>query len=454
MRVAVTGGSGQLGSVVLRRLIDHRKVKRIVSLDLAPPRLVSGKLEARQVDVRDPGLAFHLEGCEVVFHLAFLVTAKVEPEAYYGVNVEGTRNLFQAAAQAGARQVIYASSMAAYGVFGDHPDPIVETTPRRPLPDFPYSYAKYQVEEWLDQFEPAHPELAVVRLRPAILVGTRFGNPLGELFGQALSRGWLVSSNDVPLPLVWDEDVADAAIAAMDQGRRGAYNLMATPEGGPAELAAATGLKDVRTPKVLLALSSAAAPLLEKLGLGDPVDPSWARFGGVRMVLSSEKAKQELNWRPRCPTNADVLRRYRAEAPGAGSQKLSWFFRSLDLATRGKAEPELSGMSSAVHLCLLGPGGGDYTLRVQDGRLSAEPGAPRPPTSVATMKLEVFQQLLRGELDFASAQLTGKLRLEGDTSAGFVVGALVRRFRNQTELPGWRGQAARRFASWLAGGVA
>ena len=37
MKVAVTGGAGQLGTVVLRRLIDERKVRQVVSLDLRPP---------------------------------------------------------------------------------------------------------------------------------------------------------------------------------------------------------------------------------------------------------------------------------------------------------------------------------------------------------------------------------------------------------------------------------
>ena len=47
MKVAVTGGSGQLGTLVLRRLIDRREVDRVVDLDVVAPSLVSGKLEFR-----------------------------------------------------------------------------------------------------------------------------------------------------------------------------------------------------------------------------------------------------------------------------------------------------------------------------------------------------------------------------------------------------------------------
>ncbi|HTO97654.1 MAG TPA: NAD-dependent epimerase/dehydratase family protein, partial [Myxococcales bacterium] len=76
MRVAVTGGSGQLGTLLLRRLADDRRVKEIVALDLRPPLIVSGKLRDVRADVRDPGIGEHLRGCEALIHLAFLVAKR------------------------------------------------------------------------------------------------------------------------------------------------------------------------------------------------------------------------------------------------------------------------------------------------------------------------------------------------------------------------------------------
>jgi UDP-glucose 4-epimerase len=449
MRVLVTGGSGQLGSVVLRRLIDDRKVKKIVSLDLAPPIHSSAKVDARKVDVRDPDLAKHFEGVDAVFHLAFVVTGKLPKAEYEAINIGGTQNVCAATAAAKVPQLIYASSIAAYGVFADHPDPVVESTPRRAQPEFPYAYCKYQVEAFLDRFEAEHPEIAIARMRPAILIGPRFGNPLAAMFGKAIDAGFLFASGDTPMPIVWDGDVADAAIAIWKHKKRGAWNLIAEPN-TPRQIADAIGLKVIAPPAAVLRGAQSLSGIGEKLGVLEPVDPAWSKLSAVRVNISAAHAKHDLGWAPSCATAADVVARYRAEAPGAPSRKLALFLKSMDFASRRQPPVEdLKTMSARVHLALLGPGGGDFGIFAEAGKLRVRTGIPRPPTSTATMTVEVWTDLLAGRLDFASAQLTGKLRLEGDTSAGFLVGGLVRRFRNETEAKGWRGQTARRFARWV-----
>jgi nucleoside-diphosphate-sugar epimerase len=116
VRVAITGGSGQLGTLVLRRLADDRAVKEIIALDLRPSLIVSGKLRDLRADIRDPSFGEHLRGCDALIHLAFLV-AKRGPRALQDeVNVAGSANVFRAAIGAGVKRIVYASSVAAYGV--------------------------------------------------------------------------------------------------------------------------------------------------------------------------------------------------------------------------------------------------------------------------------------------------------------------------------------------------
>src|SRR5437763_121557 len=160
MKVAVTGGSGELGTLVLRRLVDDRSIREVVSLDVRPPLVASGKLRAVHADVRSKeDLARHLEGCEAVIHLAFMLAQHAERSLIDAVNVGGSRNVFEAAVASGARTIVYASSVAAYGIVEGHPQPLVETSPRVFREDFAYTATKFQVEELLDELEPLHPEV-------------------------------------------------------------------------------------------------------------------------------------------------------------------------------------------------------------------------------------------------------------------------------------------------------
>src|ERR1051325_11153259 len=147
MKVVVTGGSGQLGTLVLERLVTDRKIKKIVALDLQPPIVPSTRIDWRIADMRDPGLERHLEGAEVLLHLAFIVTQRASVDTMRDTNVEGSRRLFEAAAQHGVKRIVYVSSVAAYGLGKDLPPQIVESTPRRRSTRPTYATNKFDVEE-------------------------------------------------------------------------------------------------------------------------------------------------------------------------------------------------------------------------------------------------------------------------------------------------------------------
>ncbi len=443
-RVAVTGGSGQLGTQVLRRLIDDREVERILDLDRLPPLLVSGKLEYRESDIRDrDGLREAFKGCDAVFHLAFAVTSKLPPEVFDAINVGGSENVFRAAAAADVSQIVYCSSTAAYGVVTDLGHTIDESTPLRCQEDFPYAKAKYRVEKFLDDFERENPQVRIARLRPPVLFGRDFGNPLGKTLARSLALGWLPLSGDDPLNVVWDQDVADAALLALRRQARGAFNLCAEEPLAPAELARVLGLRRQRIPKPLLWLSMAVMSGLARLGLTEAVDPAWSRQGGVAMTFSSARARSELGWEPSCPTVADVFRRYLEVAPGR-DRRVASFFRFLDRAARlGPPRPGASGTLGPVHLCLTGPGGGDFILIAEDGRLRIREGVPRPPKSAATLSVALWRDLVLGKTRFPTAQMTGKVRLEGDPSAGFLVPGILTRIRQESSAKGFAGRLMR-----------
>jgi UDP-glucose 4-epimerase len=439
MRVAVTGGSGQLGGLVLRRLADERSIKEIVAIDLRPPLVASSKITDLRMDVRDPGIGERLKGCDVLVHLAFMVAKRGKREEQDSVNVGGSENVFRSAIGAGVRRILYSSSVAQYGVVPTLPVPITEDTLRTRQPDFWYASAKHDVERRLDELERAHPDLRLVRFRPAILIGRRMEHQLGAL----LRRGLIPDAG--ALPVVWDEDVADAFILALRTGARGAYNLAADDPLPARELARASGLRTLRVP---LGAMRAAEKVMTSLRLVKPADPGWNLPVKTKLVYSSEKAKRELGWKPKCPRARDVLQRYVDLVPRKLDRRLLVLARVINRSAPGRED--LRGMKTVLHLELTGRNGGDLTLRAHEGRLRMKKGAPRPPDATATLRASTLLDLLAGRLDFAGAQLEGKVRIDGQGHAGLILGGVIEGFRAAGREPGFRGGSARMLSRWMA----
>jgi UDP-glucose 4-epimerase len=448
MRVVVTGSSGQLGSLVLSGLAANRKVKSVVALDLAPPSIPSAKTTWIKADIRDPGLDRHFEGADALIHLAFIVAKKVDRELMHEVNVEGSRRMFEYAAGAGVRTIVYSSSLAAYGVVHGHPEPIVEETPRKRTSPLTYSVNKYDVEEFLDGFEPQHPEMRVVRIRPGILIGLRNAHGQDGLFRRRI----LLNASKARLPFVWDEDVAQAVLLALFADARGAFNVCADEQLNAEELARRTGFRLLSVPFKSV---HAGARILSTLGL--KIDPDWVKVADVELVASSERAKHELGWKPVCPTAESLLRHYDAIAPRSLDRRLKVFFRLVNAAARARGTDDIpeeaKRMNMNVHLELTGQRGGDYTLAFQDGKVRLTPGIPRPPDSRVTLSAETLLALFTGEDDLSRARMAGRLKVSGEPNAGFLMAGFVTTFRVELKKPGFSGWSTRKLEQWFKKGT-
>jgi nucleoside-diphosphate-sugar epimerase len=136
LTVAVTGPTGTLGRALVPQLQRDPAVERVVGLARRPfDPAAEGwtKMEYRRGDVRDPdALRKAFRGADVVVHLAFLITGNASRQTTRSINVDGTLNAYRAAADAGARRFVYASSVAAYGWHPDNPPLMSEDWPVRP----------------------------------------------------------------------------------------------------------------------------------------------------------------------------------------------------------------------------------------------------------------------------------------------------------------------------------
>lgn len=438
----VTGGSGQLGTLVLERLVQARHIRKIVSLDLVPPLLPSPRIDWRIADMRDPGLERHLEGADALVHLAFIVTKSASVDTMQAVNVEGSKRIFEAAARHGVKRIVYASSVAAYGIGDAHPVPLVEDSPRRRSPVLTYAENKHDVEAYLDEFDARYPDTTVVRLRPGILIGRR----LAHIPPRLLSMRLMPVFGNARGPIVWDEDVADAVILGLSNGARGAYNLVAEGPITGQEMAQLSGFRSLPVPAPVASAGVRAGAALGAV-LGERrMDFGWFEAARFDMIVSSDRAKRELGWKPRYPTCADVAIAFGRHTRTRPDRRIQLFCSMLPrLAKRSqKSLPDdARTLKLKIHLDITGSRGQDYVLDFDAGKLDVRAGIVRPPDASLCLSDDTFLDLLTGRTDAATAAMIGKVVVRGEPTSLMVLRGIVEAFRRATEKPGAGGRLAR-----------
>jgi nucleoside-diphosphate-sugar epimerase len=305
LTVAVTGPTGEIGRAFVRALERSREVGRIVGMARRPfdPAAHGWKrTEYRRGDVLDRGSVEELvAGADVVVHLAFVVV-KASSETRH-VNVEGSRNVFEATVAAGAKRLVYSSSVAAYG-FPEGDGLLTEDLPALGHARHPYSAHKAEVEAVLaDALAGGETDAWV--FRPCIVAGPdapalieqvrwpdRLPAPLSTLAGAV----GVLPDPGVTFQLVHHDDVANALHAGvLGRGEPGAYNLAADGEITMPDLAAALGLRTVPMPKLAL---EATAELVARLPFL-PEEASWVEALRRPVLMDVSKARRLLRWRPR-----------------------------------------------------------------------------------------------------------------------------------------------------------
>lgn len=308
MKVLVTGGSGYIGSVVVKRLLE-RGVETVVFDDLVRGhrRNVPSGVRLIEGDLRDAGAIRTALGAvrpDAVMHFAayaLVGESMANPMMYFANNVKGGVNLLEAMEAAGCGRLIFSSSCATYGV----PEtlPIEETSPQRPTN--PYGQSKLmfeQMADWLAQtkgFKPTFlryfnaagavgelgedhdPETHII---PNILKVATGDKPFVEIYG-----------NDYPTPdgtcirdYVHLEDLASAHMLALEKEATGAFNL-------------GTGKGTSVMELVKACRSVTGHPIPVKLLPRRPGDPP-------ALYASGAKARRELGWMPVCSDIETIVR--------------------------------------------------------------------------------------------------------------------------------------------------
>jgi dihydroflavonol-4-reductase len=228
MKVFITGGTGFIGKYVVRRLIEAgHQVRCLVRNDNRLNGLSAFDFERVPGDVSSlPALRTGMAGCDWVIHLAGQYAMwSLDPGSFTRVNVEGTRNVMQAALDCGASKVIHMSTVAVYGKPTDCPF----TEDSRPGLELFSRYGQSKADgeriAWNDFRERGLP---LVVLYPGIVLGAGDDRASGQYLRLILFRRTPSTIfHDSRSIYVHVRDVADAVLrAALMPGNLGEKYLI------------------------------------------------------------------------------------------------------------------------------------------------------------------------------------------------------------------------------------
>lgn len=303
LRVVVTGATGNVGTSVLQALSADDAVASVVGVARREPEWSCPKVEWSCVDIGDDRLGHVLAGADVVIHLAWLFQPARNPVTTWRTNVLGAIRVFEAAAEAGVRALVHASSVGAYSP-GPKDRTVDESWPTHGWPKATYTREKAYLERYLDAFEPRHPGIRVVRMRPAFLFKRAAATEQRRLFAGPFVAGGLVRPKWIPvvpdlpglrMQALHTDDAADAYRLAAVRDVRGAFNLAADPVIDASVLADLLDARPVALPAWAVRGPLVAAWLLHAV----PASP--ALFDAVLRLplMDSRRAREELGWTPR-----------------------------------------------------------------------------------------------------------------------------------------------------------
>ncbi len=302
MRAVVTGASGNVGTSLLQALAGDSAIDSAVGISRRRPQLELPKIEWATADVSESDLVRLFRGAGAVVHLAWLIRPSRDRNLLWRVNVEGSTRVFRAAAEAGVPALVHASSVGAYSP-GPKNRAVDESWPTNGVRTNDYSLQKAEVERRLDRFEREHPDVRVVRLRPALIFKRESATEQRRLFGGPFVPASLLRPGVIPFvpeipglsfQAVHSHDAGAAYRLAIVRDVRGAFNVAAPPVLDMTSIARQLRAKTFR-------LSAQAARAFASLAYRarlTPLPPDWLDMGLAAPLLDTRRAREELGWAP------------------------------------------------------------------------------------------------------------------------------------------------------------
>jgi nucleoside-diphosphate-sugar epimerase len=308
MQVLVTGGTGFVGAHLVRRLLSQGH--KVISLDKNPglfdDELGSSGATLLTGSVTEPAdVERAIQGCELVYNLASPFGDILQPDAvYWDIEVNGARNILEAAARHRVRRVVHCSTQGVHGIIA-HP-PGDENSPLAPR-DY-YCYSKVEGERVCQEYIARGMDIVIVR--PTSVYGP--GDTRGWLkLYQMVAKGWFLMIGDgktMNHP-VYVENLVDLfELAGSNPAAKGRVYLAGDEE--PVTLtelvqsvaqAVGSRVRIVRFPWYDVAWLGATLVegVLKPFGIRPPVFRRRLSWFKTNRAFRIDRARQELGYQPR-----------------------------------------------------------------------------------------------------------------------------------------------------------
>ena len=222
MRVFVTGGTGFIGSHVVRSLLQEGyQVTALVRPDSNLSNLQGLAVDIVKGDLNNPNIWEQMQGCEYLFHVAAHYSLwQKDRDLLYINNAEGTRNILAAAQKAGIERTVYTSSVAAIGVgkLGQ----VVDETYQSPVEKLVGDYKKSKFLAEQVAISAVNQGQDIVIVNPSSPIGPLDikPTPTGEIILRFLRRE-MPAYVDTGLNFIDVRDVAKGHLLALQKGKSG-----------------------------------------------------------------------------------------------------------------------------------------------------------------------------------------------------------------------------------------
>jgi UDP-glucose 4-epimerase len=322
MKVVVVGATGNVGTSVVEALAGDSAVTEIVGLARrTPTSWQPAKTRFEAADVRTLQVVRHLQGADAVILLTWAFQPTHRPLTTWDINVLGSMNVLQAAADAGVRTVVYASSLAAYSPGpGKHVD---ESWPTHSVPTAAYGREKAYLERYLDAYELRYPEIRIVRMRTCFIFKRSSASEQRRIFAGPLVPRALLRPGRLPVvpfpaglrfQAMHGDDAGEAYRLALLSDARGPYNVAADPVIDREAFGELLKARAVQVPKQAISAAMAGAWRLHLI----PADEALLKMFVSLPTLDASRIRTELGWQPQRSGSEALREVMEAMAEGAG----------------------------------------------------------------------------------------------------------------------------------------